>query len=63
MSRTISQLTPGTMVYVDETVSGVLSHVPYIYLGLDESGNARLLRQYAAVSKRMHSSNVASYSG
>ncbi len=63
MSRTISQLTAGTKVYVDETVSGVTNHVPYIYLGLDEGGNARLLRQYAAIQKRMHSSNVASYSG
>ena len=63
MSRTISQLTAGDKVYVDETVSGVLNHVPYIYLGLDEGGNARLLRQYAAIQKRMHSSNVAAYSG
>lgn len=63
MSRTISQLTAGTIVYVDETISGTTNHVPYIYLGLDESGNARLLRQKAAIQKRMHSSNVASYDG
>lgn len=63
MSRTIADLTPGTVVWVDETISGVTEHTPYYYLGLDESGNARLLRQYAAVAKRMHSSNVASYDG
>ena len=63
MSRTIADLAPGTVVFVDETISGVTDHTPYYYLGLDESGNARLLRQYAAVQKRMHSSNVASYDG
>lgn len=63
MSRTISQLTAGTIVYVDETVSGSTNHVPYFYLGLDESGNARLLRQYAAIQKRMNATNVASYNG
>lgn len=63
MARTISQLTEGTVVYLDETVSGTTTHVPYFYLGLDEGGNARLLRQYAAIQKRMNSANVASYSG
>ena len=58
-SRYISQLTPGCAVYVDE--NGV--HTPYIYLGLDGSGNARLLRHYAVVAKRMHSANVAHYAG
>lgn len=63
MARTISQLTAGTIVYIDETISGTVVHTPYIYLGLDGNGKARCLRQYAAVQKRMHSSNVASYSG
>lgn len=63
MSRTIADLTPGTIVWLDETISGETIHKPYYYLGLDESGNARLLRQYAAVQRRMHSSNVASYDG
>lgn len=63
MSRTISQLTEGTMVYIDETVSSVTTHTPYIYLGLDEGGNARLLRQYVAVQRRMNATDVASYSG
>lgn len=63
MSRTIADLTPGTVVWVDETIGGETTHTPYIYLGLDESGNARLLRQVAAIQKRMNSSNVASYDG
>lgn len=63
MARTISQLTEGTLVYLDETVSGTTTHVPYFYLGLDEGGNARLLRKYAAITRRMSSTNVASYSG
>lgn len=59
MSRYIADLTPGVAVYLDE--NGV--HVPWIYLGLDNSGNARLLRHYAVTAKRMHSSNVAHYDG
>lgn len=63
MSRTIADLTPGQILYLNETVSDVLSIVPFIYLGQDESGNCIILRQYAAVQKRMHSSNVAVYDG
>lgn len=63
MSRTIADLTAGALVYVDEIISGETVHTPYIYLGLDDNGNARLLRQYAVLAKRMHSSNVASYAG
>lgn len=64
MSRTISQLAAGTLIYIDETISGSAAvHTPYIYLGLDSNGNARVLREYAAVQKRMHSSAVASYDG
>lgn len=63
MSRTIADLTPGQILHLNETVSDVLSIVPYIYLGQDESGNCLILRQYAAVQKRMHSSNVAVYDG
>ena len=62
MSRTLADLTAGTLIYLDETVSGTTNHIPYIYLGLDENGNGRLLRQYAPLNKRMHSSN-ASYAG
>ena len=63
MSRTIADLAIGTGVYVDETVNGVTTHEEYIYLGIDEYGKARVLRKYAPQSKRMHSSNVASYAG
>lgn len=63
MSRTIAELTAGTKIYLDETVDGVLSQVPYIYLCQDESGNCVILRELAAIAKRMHSSNVAVYDG
>lgn len=63
MSRTIAELTAGTKIYLDETIDGVLSHVPYIYLGQDESGNCIILREVAAIEKCMHSSNVAVYDG
>lgn len=63
MSRTLADLTAGTLIYVDETVSGETKHVPYIYLGIDDNGNGRLLRQYAPMVKRMNATNVASYAG
>lgn len=63
MSRTIADLTAGTLIYIDETISGAVVHKPYIYLGLDESGKARVLRQYAAVQRRMNGTDVASYDG
>lgn len=63
MSRTIAELTAGEKVYLDETVDGVLSHVPYIYLGQDETGNCIILREVAAIAKRMHSSKVTVYDG
>lgn len=63
MSRTIADLTPGQILHLNETVSDALSIVPYICLGQDESGNCLILRQYAAIAKRMHSSNVAVYDG
>lgn len=63
MARTIADLAEGTVVYLDETVNGTLTHEPYIYLGIDESGNARIIRATAAIAKRMNATNVASYSG
>ena len=59
MARTISQLTPGVAVWVDENAA----HTEYIYLGIDNSGNCRLLRKYADVAKRMNSVDVAHYDG
>ena len=63
MSRTIADLTAGQIIYLDETVDGTLSHVPFIYLGQDDSGNCRILRQYAAVAKKMNSKNETTYDG
>lgn len=63
MSRTIADLTAGQIIYLDETVDGTLSHVPFIYLGQDDSGNCRILRQYAAVSKQMNSKSETTYDG
>lgn len=63
MPRTIADLAAGTLIYIDETESGVTTHVPYIYLGQDENGKARVLRKYMTGTRRMHSSSVASYNG
>jgi len=63
MSRTIADLTAGVAIYVDEIVNGVTTHTPYIYLGVDEGGNARLLRQYVLPTQRMNSVGTASYAG
>lgn len=63
MSRTIADLTAGTIIYLDETVDGTLSHVPFIYLGQDDSGNCRILRQYVVAAKKMNSTNETTYDG
>ena len=63
MARTIKELTPGVGVKINERVGRTWQRIEYIYLGLDGSGNARLLRERAVMPKRMHSSNVARYDG
>lgn len=63
MSRTIKELEPGTGVQINEKVGKIYKYTEYIYLGLDGSGNARLLRERALMPKRMHSSNAAHYDG
>ena len=63
MARTISQLTAGAKIYIDEFENGSAVHTPYIYLGLDESGNARVLRELAAVAMPMNESGIVSYDG
>lgn len=63
MGRVLGDLTPGTLVYLEETVSGTTTYVPYIWLGEDEHGKGRILREKAAVARRMHSSNVSEYNG
>jgi len=59
VSRYLSDLTPASIVYLDEAAV----HKPYIYLGLDLYQRCLLLRYYAPLAKRMHSSNVAHYEG
>lgn len=56
-------MTVGETIHINETISGVTSYVPYLYLGLDDYGKAILLRCNASTQKRMHSSNVAHYDG
>ena len=57
MSRTISQLTAGTEIFIDETVNSTTEHIPYIYLGLDASGKAIALRRYVEHTGKMDSSS------
>ena len=63
MSRTISQLTAPETIWIYETVDGVTEAKPYIYLGLDENGKARVLRKYIAGFARMNETRVATYGG
>ena len=56
----ISTVTPGTSVLLNETVNGVTKLKPWIYLGLDESGNARLYREKADDEPKSMSINAAS---
>lgn len=63
MARTIKELTEGQVLYLNETTSGNTSFVPYIYLGLDESGNAIILRKYVVSTKRMNNINLGEYIG
>lgn len=53
MAIKLRDLTPGTCVYLDETVNNVKTRVPYIYLGLDYNKNCILLRQYAVEQRTM----------
>jgi hypothetical protein len=63
MSRPIEQLTAGTGIWLYETLDGTPTPVEYIYLGLDNNQNPRLLRKNAVIARVMHSTNVASYNG
>ena len=58
MSRKLGDLQP-CIIYLDEKQV----HKPYFYLGLDNGGHSRLLREHALVQRRMHSVNVAAYGG
>ena len=63
MSKAIADLTPGTGVKIRETVNGSTKLVEYIYLGIDDDGNARLLREAAVCRRRMNNKCVANYDG
>lgn len=61
MAREIQSLTLGKIFYINEVINGVATPTPYIWGGLDENGNGRILRKYAVTQRRMHSSNIAEY--
>lgn len=64
MSRTISDLSVGSLIYIDEIYDGEITHVPYIYLGIDENGNARVLRQYTlSEGGTLNNTNISCYAG
>lgn len=56
-SITLSQLTEGNIIMLNENSI----KIPYIYLGLDESGNALLLREAVYERRQMNSSNITDY--
>lgn len=60
VNRTLGDLTPGTHVWIDETVDGVTTLVEYWLLEVGAQ-SCVLLRQDAAMEKRMHSSDNATY--
>lgn len=63
MPKAITDLTPGTGVKIRETIIGSTKLVEYIYLGIDDDGNARLLREPAVRRSRMNNKCVANYDG
>lgn len=58
MSRTISQLTAGTPIWIYETIDGVAQPVPYIYIGQDENGKSRVLRKYALTTTMSYTTST-----
>lgn len=62
MSRTISELTPGTKVYYDVTKDGETKPWEFIVLGPSEQGNSVLIMfALCFMTKRMAATNVAEY--
>lgn len=59
-NRTLGDLAPGTHVWIDETVDGVTTLVEYWLLEVGAQ-SCVLLRKDAAMTKRMHSSDSATY--
>lgn len=64
MSRTISELTPGTKVYYDVTRDGETKSWEFIVLGPSEQGNSVLIMfALCFMKKRMNPTDVAEYNG
>lgn len=64
MSRTIKDLSEGQIIYLKETVDNQTTiFIPYIYLGLDEIGNAIILRKELVGNRRMNNIDIAEYIG
>lgn len=62
MSRTISELTPGTKIYYDVTKDGETKPWEFIVLGPSEQGNSVLIMfALCFIQKRMAATNVAEY--
>ena len=61
MSRTLSQLSPGAVVWLYESIAGESMAVKYIFLGQNSAGNAILLRESGTERRMMSAENVASY--
>lgn len=64
MSRTLSQLTAGTVIHFNTSFIGKDADTTFIVMGTSEQGNSVLLMpEFVIARKRMHSSNVAEYNG
>ena len=64
MSRTLSQLTAGTVIHFNTSFTGTDADTTFIVMGTSEQGNSVLLMPELVIAqKRMHSSNVAEYNG
>lgn len=65
MARTISELSPGTIIWCNTTLSGTDAATPFIVLGASQQGNSTLImQQFVYEVGQMESQNVAdTYSG
>lgn len=65
MSRTLSELSPGTIVWCNTTLSGSDAATPFIVMGNSQQGNSVLImQQYVYETHRMEPQNVVdTYNG
>ena len=64
MSRTLSQLTAGTIIHFNTSFTGADADTTFIVMGTSEQGNSVLLMpEFVVAQKRMHGTNVAEYNG